>query len=86
MNQLRKEYADLMVFGEFEIFDEANQSVFTFSKKSKSQTLLVVLNFSDKEQTFEKPDTGKADWKLLVGNVEDSQEALQAFEGRVFLA
>ena len=85
MNRLRKEYADLMVFGEFEILDEANQSVFTFLKKSKNRTLLVILNFSDKTQSFEKPDTG-SDWKLLLGNVEDSQEALQAFEGRVFLA
>ncbi|CAG7920725.1 unnamed protein product [Penicillium olsonii] len=85
MNRLRKKYADLMVFGEFEILDEANQSVFTFLKKSKNRTLLVILNFSDKTQSFEKPDTG-SDWKLLLGNVEDSQEALQAFEGRVFLA
>lgn len=85
MNTLRKEYADLMVFGEFEILDESNQSVFTYTKKSQSQshTLFVVLNFSD---TVQRVGTEvKSDWKLLASNVEVPQEGLQAFEGRVFL-
>jgi alpha-glucosidase len=86
MTRLRKEYADAMVFGEFEILDEPNQSVFTYSKKGQNKSLLVVLNFSDKAQKFEKPDTLKGgNWKLLVGNVEDPSEELQAFEGRVIL-
>ena len=75
-----------MVFGEFEILDEPNQNVFTYSKKGQNTSLLVVLNFSDKVQKFEKPDTLKGDnWKLLVGNVEGPSEELQAFEGRVIL-
>lgn len=85
MNQLRKQYADLMVFGEFEVLDESNQSVFTFSKKGPSQTLIVILNFSDTVQKFEKPHTVTNEWTLLVSNVEDPREELQAFEGRVFL-
>ncbi|KAJ6007106.1 hypothetical protein N7522_005457 [Penicillium canescens] len=86
MTRLRKEYADAMVFGEFEILDEPNQNVFTYTKKGQNTSLLVVLNFSDKVQTFEKPDTLMADnWKLLVGNVEGPSEELQAFEGRVIL-
>jgi alpha-glucosidase len=86
MTRLRKEYADAMVFGEFEILDEPNQNVFTYSKKGVNTSLLVVLNFSDKVQKFEKPDTLKGDnWKLLVGNVEGPSEELQAFEGRVIL-
>ncbi|KAJ6101140.1 hypothetical protein N7499_000770 [Penicillium canescens] len=86
MTRLRKEYADAMVFGEFEILDEPNQNVFTYTKKGQNTSLLVVLNFSDKVQTFEKPDILMADnWKLLVGNVEGPSEELQAFEGRVIL-
>ncbi|KAJ6089954.1 hypothetical protein N7467_005170 [Penicillium canescens] len=86
MTRLRKEYADAMVFGEFETLDEPNQNVFTYSKKGLNTSLLVVLNFSDKVQKFEKPDTLKGDnWKLLVGNVEGPSEELQAFEGRVIL-
>jgi alpha-glucosidase len=86
MTRLRKEYADAAVFGDFEILDEPNQSVFTYSKKGQNRTLLVVLNFSDKPQTFERPDTLKGDnWKLLAGNVENPSEELQAFEGRVIL-
>jgi oligo-1,6-glucosidase len=85
MNALRKQYADLMVFGSFEILDEPNQSVFTYFKRSQNQTLFVALNFSDQVQKFEKLETGKGDWKLIASNVEDPQEELQAFEGRVFL-
>jgi alpha-glucosidase len=86
MNELRKEYADALVFGEFDILDEPNQSVFTYTKKSRNQTILVVLNFSDTTQKFEKPDSVKSEnWKLLVGNVDGHNEDLQAFEGRVFL-
>jgi alpha-glucosidase len=86
MTRLRKEYADAAVFGDFEILDEPNQSVFTYSKKGQNRTLLVVLNFSDQPHTFERPDTLKGDnWKLLAGNVENPSEELQAFEGRVIL-
>ncbi|KAJ5297411.1 hypothetical protein PENANT_c005G06893 [Penicillium antarcticum] len=86
MTRLRKEYADAMVFGEFEIVDEPNQSVFTYTKKGQNNSLLVVLNFSDKPQKFENPDTLKGDkWELLVGNVKDPSEELHAFEGRVIL-
>lgn len=85
MNALRKQYADLMVFGSFEILDEPNQSVFTYFKKSQNHTVFVALNFSNKVQRFEKPDVVKSDWKLLASNVEGPQEELQAFEGRVFL-
>ncbi|KAJ5202827.1 hypothetical protein N7449_004906 [Penicillium cf. viridicatum] len=86
MNALRKEYADLLVFGEFETIDEPNQSVFTYTKTNHNQTVLVVLNFSDTTQKFEKPASVKSeDWKLLASNVDGHNEDLQAFEGRVFL-
>ncbi|KAI2770065.1 CAZyme family GH13 [Penicillium roqueforti] len=86
MNQLRKEYADLLVFGEFEILDEPNQSVFTYTKTNHNQTILVVLNFSNTTQKFEKPDSVKSEnWKLLASNVDGHNEDLHAFEGRVFL-
>jgi alpha-glucosidase len=83
MNMLRKQYADLMVFGEFEMLDEPNQGVFTFTKKRHGQTLFVTLNFSDKPQKVDSEVKG--DWKLLASNVEEPREELQAFEGRVYL-
>lgn len=86
MNLLRKEYSDLLVFGDFDIIDEPNQSVFTFTKTRRDQTILVVLNFSETPQKFEKPESIKSDdWRLLANNVNELTEDLQAFEGRVFL-
>ncbi|CAI7664471.1 unnamed protein product [Penicillium glandicola] len=84
MNELRKVYADLLVFGEFDIIGEPNQSVFTYTKTSRNQTVLVVLNFSDTTQKFEKPESVKSeDWTLLASNVNGHKEDLEAFEGRL---
>ncbi|KAJ5567200.1 Glycoside hydrolase superfamily [Penicillium sp. DV-2018c] len=85
MAELRKQYADLLVFGDFDILDESNESVFTYTKTSQDRTVLVVLNFSDRSQKFEKSGILKTDSKLLASNVDDIQEDLQAFEGRVIL-
>ncbi|KAJ5476227.1 Glycoside hydrolasesuperfamily [Penicillium sp. IBT 31633x] len=87
MNLLRKQFADLLVFGDFDLLDEPNQNVFTYTKTSRDRTSLVVLNFSDTPQKFEKPDDlkSKENWKLLASNVDELKEELQAFEGRVYL-
>ncbi|KAE8406901.1 glycoside hydrolase superfamily [Aspergillus pseudonomiae] len=82
--QLRKEYADLMVFGEFEILDEQNEKVFTYIKRGQGQSVLVVLNFSEETLKFEKP-AAVQDPKVLLRNVEGNLNELQPFEGRVLL-
>ncbi|OGM49586.1 maltase [Aspergillus bombycis] len=82
--QLRKEYADIMVFGEFEILDEQNEKVFTYIKRGQEQSVLVVLNFSEDTLTFEKP-AAVQDPKVLLRNVEGDLSKLQPFEGRVLL-
>lgn len=82
--QLRKEYADLFVFGDFEILDEANEKVFTYIKRGQKQSALIVLNFSDDTLKFKQP-AGVQDAKVLLRNVEGDLNELQPFEGRVLL-
>ncbi|KAA8641956.1 hypothetical protein EYZ11_010228 [Aspergillus tanneri] len=87
MMRLRKEYADVFVSGNFELVDEANENVFTYFKKGHTQSVLIVLNFSEANQKFQKPNVMvDKDLKVLISNVEGGlEDELQPFEGRVFL-
>ena len=87
MLKMRKEYKDLFIHGSFHAFDMENQETFMFGKTFGRQKAVVVLNFTDEEQTFKLPDLdGK--FQFLVGNVEGvngTEENLQAYEGRIYL-
>ncbi len=93
MIKMRKEYADLMVFGQdFSIWDPHDQDVMTFTKshpERHGEKLLVFLSFSDEEQPLHYP-TGLegAKKELLVSNLKDGQEVgkyLTPWEARVYL-
>jgi alpha-glucosidase/glucan 1,6-alpha-glucosidase len=86
MMRLRKEYADLLVFGVFELLDEQNGEVFSYLKTSKNRRMLVALNFTEASQPLGLSEAleGK-ELKLVVSSAgENSQGELQAFEGRVY--
>ena len=87
MLSLRKEYKDLFIHGDFEGFDMKNESTFLFGKTFGKDRAIVVLNMTEAEQRFERPDvSGKLD--LLIGNVEGVDGTgctLEPFEGRVYL-
>lgn len=83
---LRKEYSDLFVHGDMEVFDEANEKTFMFMKESEGRTAFVALNFTAEKQRFERPVAAKGCLKLLAGNVDGGADGvLEAFEGRVYL-
>ncbi|OJJ62962.1 hypothetical protein ASPSYDRAFT_143415 [Aspergillus sydowii CBS 593.65] len=81
MMRLRKEYADVLVFGTFELLDEQNGEVFSYIKKSAEREVLVTLNFSDSPQKVAQVDR---DAKLLVSSAGDGSADLQAWEGRIY--
>ncbi|RFU23807.1 hypothetical protein B7463_g12533, partial [Scytalidium lignicola] len=87
MLRLRKQYADLLIYGDYEVYDVENVDTFIFSKTYGGQYALVVLNFTAKEQGFENPMEEKKRGKLelLVSNVEDPVDTLKPYEGRVYL-
>ncbi|KAL2865267.1 glycoside hydrolase family 13 protein [Aspergillus lucknowensis] len=88
MLRLRKEYADLFVFGIFELLDEQNGEVFSYMKKSGGKSVLVALNFSDTPQKVEQVE-GRG-WELLISSVGEEASAgdanLQPWEGRIYEA
>ena len=90
---LRKEHADTLIFGLFELLP-TNDKTMVYVKTSPAdaaQKVFVVLNFSGDEQSFEMPASLKeaaAKEVLLLGNYNDQQEgiagALRPWEGRVY--
>ncbi|RMZ91560.1 hypothetical protein DV736_g1216, partial [Chaetothyriales sp. CBS 134916] len=60
MLKLRKEYSDLCIFGDFDIWDKNDPDVFTFTKESltggqKGQKLVVFCNFADRGEPLHWP-------------------------------
>jgi alpha-glucosidase len=91
MIQLRHKYHDLMVFGDFTVWDMHELDVFTFTKANKKngmekQKLLVFLNFSKEEQPLHFPSDCKGKpMELLVSNVDSPGKYLSPWESRVYL-
>ncbi|KAI1007704.1 Alpha-glucosidase [Podosphaera aphanis] len=84
MLQIRKKYRDIFVYGTFQGHDMENEKTFVFGKADNKA--VVVLNFTENEQTFTMPVDGK--WELLVGNVggiDPKKYKLQGYEGRIYL-
>lgn len=89
MIQLRKEHAELMVFGQdFHVWDHFDQDVFTFTKTHADgrQKILVFLSFSNHEQPLHYPTGLEAVHKeLLVSNVDAPGKYLTPWEARIYL-
>lgn len=81
--KLRKQYKDLMVYGDFEILDYDNEKVFTFTKTSGEDKAYITLNFSNDTVPFDKLIPG--DLELINSNVDSPSEFLTPWEGRVYL-
>lgn len=81
--RLRREYRELFTHGAFEMVDYDNQEVFSFVKSRGEHRALVVLNFTQTEQTFYQRDVA-AGVQLLASNYSAASEALQPYEGRIY--
>ncbi|KAI1615993.1 hypothetical protein EDD36DRAFT_414909 [Exophiala viscosa] len=83
---LRQEYADLLIYDDFEVYDMGNVDVFTFAKVTASGIALIALNFSADSQGWSKPDDVEGQLDVLVSNVQSSEESVLApWEGRLYL-
>ena len=98
MLKVRKNHAEVLVHGTFQLVDEANEKVFSFVKTSPDgkDKALVVCNFADEENRvpeFEGVELAEA--MLLLDNVsgdgkksgddERRKQYLQPWEGRIYL-
>ena len=85
MIKLRQEYKNLFIYGDYEVYNVENVETYIFSKSCKEERMLIVLNFTDEEKTFEKPAKLKGGLNLLVSSVNDPKQALAPYEGRLYL-
>jgi len=90
--ELRKQYL-IMVYGDFRLLLEDNESVFAYVRSYDRNKLLVLLNFTEVSTEVELNknlfETTKS--KLLIGNYEEQETLtqliqLRPFEARVYLA
>lgn len=94
MLALRKEYVDVFVHGDYEVWEYENEKTFTFTKRSKGgRVALVCVNFSEGRERCGVPKEleGKR-LELVAGNVAVEEGKgrgvdveLEAWEGRVYL-
>jgi oligo-1,6-glucosidase len=84
--KLRKEYRDVLVYGNFEIYNMDDLKVFTYVKSFEGTKILVILNFSSEEHDLDVPlNLRGTDMELLVANVDQLEEKLSAWEARAYL-
>jgi alpha-glucosidase len=84
--KLRKQHADVLVHGNFEVHDYENLSTFTYVKEKDGKKVLVALNFTDGEQPVYVPETlEKNKLELLMGSVDEPAESLAPWEGRAYI-
>ena len=86
MLKLRKQHADVLVHGIFEVHDYENLSTFTYVKEKDDKKVLVALNFTEEEQPVYVPKTfEKNKLELLIGSVDTPVERLAPWEGRAYI-
>lgn len=68
--QLRKDHKVISI-GDYEPFEVENSRIFGYIRKTKSESMLVLNNFSDKEYEVILPNEF-SDGEILISNIEDS--------------
>ncbi|GME94678.1 unnamed protein product [Ambrosiozyma monospora] len=82
--QIRKEYRDVLVHGDFDHVDYENNQIMSYTKTGKDRKAYVVLNLTKDTVKFTKQVDG--DLKLILSNYSaNSESELQPFESRVYL-
>ncbi|KAK4047096.1 hypothetical protein OIV83_005659 [Microbotryomycetes sp. JL201] len=87
----------VLIYGDFVLLDRDNLQVFAYTRTYAQTRALVLLNFSDDQQTFSVPDTEgefvEKKAKMLIGNYGDksgqelrgNQVELRPWEARVYV-
>lgn len=84
--KIRQDHGDVLIHGQFEIVDCDNLNTFTYVKSYEGKQVLVALNFSDGEQSFDvSPALKGPKLKLLMSNVDQLGDQLSGWEARAYL-
>lgn len=90
MITIRKTYP-VLVYGDFEIINEDDASIFAYYRQDEEYHMLIVLNFSSEDQSFAlEQEIAKAELIRIVSNYRQSNEVengaivLQPWEGIMY--
>jgi alpha-glucosidase len=95
MIRFRKENADVLVYGAFEVIEPEDEKTFVFVKKSGDIKAVVALNFTGHEQVVDLPYEDEVLFRVgnyaVAETVEKDayggkQKNLRAWEGRLYLS
>ncbi|GME84713.1 unnamed protein product [Ambrosiozyma monospora] len=84
--KVRKEFADPLVYGDFDHVDFENDDVMSFTKTGKQRKAYVVLNLKPKSVEWKSLVDGEL--KLILSNVDEKEmksDELKPFEARIYL-
>lgn len=82
--QVRKKYPTL-IHGDYKLLDATNKSVYAYTREDENGTMVVLLNFTDKDAGFDIGlDLRKAD--LIIGNYPEkpNKKILKPYQACVF--
>ncbi|EON68472.1 hypothetical protein W97_07682 [Coniosporium apollinis CBS 100218] len=85
MLKLRKEYNDVFIHGNYKVHDMESPSTYIFTKSHNGQQVLVLLNFTEKEQEYSVPSEVDGKLELLVSSADSTEGPLKPYEGRLYL-
>ncbi|KAJ4994045.1 alpha amylase [Stagonosporopsis vannaccii] len=82
--KLRKEHKDVFVYGRFEVLNPGGEKTFVYCKRYEEKMAVVALNFTTEVQSL--PGQDVEGMKVLISSYgKVASEALQPFEGRVYV-
>ncbi|KAK9420541.1 putative Glycosyl hydrolase family 13 catalytic domain-containing protein [Seiridium unicorne] len=89
MLRTRKDLAQLLVYGHYEIVNEEDEQIFSYWKTNKSQRALVMLNFTSEGQDLRLPQTERGtQLELVVSTYTSSNNpsgTIRPYEGRLYV-
>jgi oligo-1,6-glucosidase len=86
LNQLRKQYPALIVYGDYELLDPDDPDVFMYRRFTDDQELLVINNFTDQEQSRPISTRLPKNARLMISNYADDRgDVLRPYETRSYL-
>ncbi|EJT97970.1 alpha-glucosidase [Dacryopinax primogenitus] len=83
---LRQEYKELFIYGMFELHESEDDNTITYIKRNGDQNALVLLNFTNQDQSFVIPSTFKGQPELLLSNLPKAgKHVLRPYEARIYV-
>lgn len=78
---LRKTYK-VFIDGNFELFDDENDKIFSYIRRNQNEKMIVICNFTDENINFDIPEEFR-DAEVLIENYRGNSKNLRSYEARI---